>query len=1379
MGLATIFGVAILALFFMTATGPGRNLTASLISGAASNERQSLEIVGLSNIWSGPLTVDSVTVGDREGAWLKMSDISVDLDRGALLGLAFVTESLRIGQLHVLRRPLSPSEPKPESSGELPVNEVSIRSVDLPEIILDQSVAGAAARLALNGDFSLVTDPMDLAVTLAARRTDGIAGELDVTLSFAPDEERLVLDVGAREPQGGVVSGLIGLPGAPPLEVSLKGNGSLADFVARLGVSVNKVQTVAGEFRVLDEGATRQLSGTLNGRIAPFLPQAIRPLVAGDLAFLLDASLADGTAITLKSLSVKSATASLRASGGADLDERTISGQFSAKLGEAGTRLVIEAVEPAPLSVGAVVLAGEVTGRLDSADWKVNARIAEIGQGSRALEGLVADLSGDGADLTARNIPFVLELAAANLETANPAADALLAGPLRVRANGALKSAALAIERASLASAATQLDLSGETSLSARDFAFQIAAAINPNLEHSLSRWLAGAPLALETRIGRIDGDRMTISNAKVDGALIEATANATLEGDILDMSLKADVPDLANADPRLEGGLTFAASAKGPVSAPELVVDARGQDVILLGEALEGLAFSLKAIANRNAPTGTLEASAQYRGQSLTIVTRAELTETGITRIAPARIAIAGSRIEGAATLGPAGPDGQFRITVADLGDLGPLLLRDDLAGALSGLVRLSSKSSGEESRTDLSLALTAPALAGFGSSARDLAINADIADLLGAPQPSGNLSVGLINAGDIHVERLNADAQIVSEGTRFAIDASLDGSPLSTAGTLRTGERITLAMDNFEGAYKSVAMRLAAPTVIGFVDDGVQLDNARIGLGGGLIAIDGRAGSTLALNATLSGISASVANAIAPQLGLSGAISGRVGVSGAAADPQISYDVNWSGASARALVGAGVGVLAIAADGTYKSRSVRLNSRITGAGGLTFSVNGGVDLGAVPRPDLAVSGTVPFELAAAQLAKSGLRLSGAAQADLTIRGALSAPEISGQITTTGARFIDTKSNIVLNGLAGRIRLTGKTATLESFTGEIASGGNFSASGTVGLDNGFPGDLKLNINDGRYTDGSIVSAGFGADMTVTGPLATAPVIGGTINIARADVTLPDSLPGGVDIVSVQHRNASAKVDEQAASLQPKGGSGSAALRLNLQINAPRQIFVRGRGVDGEFGGRIQLGGPATSPSAIGKFTLIRGRLDVLGRRLAFSRGSIGFSGSLLPDIDFSADTIAAGTTVTLGLVGPANDPKVKISSTPTLPEDEALALLIFGRSVNNLSPVQIAQLVDALANLAGGGSPGVLGKLRNAVGVDSLDITPDESGQGAAVSVGRYINERTFVGVSQGTDAGSTRVTIDLDITDNIKARGETSANGTTKGGLFFERNY
>ena len=70
-------------------------------------------------------------------------------------------------------------------------------------------------------------------------------------------------------------------------------------------------------------------------------------------------------------------------------------------------------------------------------------------------------------------------------------------------------------------------------------------------------------------------------------------------------------------------------------------------------------------------------------------------------------------------------------------------------------------------------------------------------------------------------------------------------------------------------------------------------------------------------------------------------------------------------------------------------------------------------------------------------------------------------------------------------------------------------------------------------------------------------------------------------------------------------------------------------------------------------------------------------------------------------------------------------------------------------------------GSGGIFARIREATGLDDLDIRQSATG-GTTVGVGRRINDNIRLGVEAGTDAGAGRVVIDLDITKNLKARAE-----------------
>jgi translocation and assembly module TamB len=137
-----------------------------------------------------------------------------------------------------------------------------------------------------------------------------------------------------------------------------------------------------------------------------------------------------------------------------------------------------------------------------------------------------------------------------------------------------------------------------------------------------------------------------------------------------------------------------------------------------------------------------------------------------------------------------------------------------------------------------------------------------------------------------------------------------------------------------------------------------------------------------------------------------------------------------------------------------------------------------------------------------------------------------------------------------------------------------------------------------------------------------------------------------------------------------------------------------------------------------------------------------------------------------------------ATDPSITFSSSPALPQDEVLAQLIFGQSMSKLSPIQIAQLADAVSQLAGGRSGSLFNGLRNQLGVDDLDISTDANGQ-TSVSVGRYLNERTYFELQQTNGKGGAKAIINLDVGRGVKLRGAAGGDGAGEAGIVYEREY
>lgn len=190
-----------------------------------------------------------------------------------------------------------------------------------------------------------------------------------------------------------------------------------------------------------------------------------------------------------------------------------------------------------------------------------------------------------------------------------------------------------------------------------------------------------------------------------------------------------------------------------------------------------------------------------------------------------------------------------------------------------------------------------------------------------------------------------------------------------------------------------------------------------------------------------------------------------------------------------------------------------------------------------------------------------------------------------------------------------------------------------------------------------------------------------------------------------------------------------------------------------------------------------GAFNLIRGRLDILGKRLDLSEALMQMEGELVPYLRIVAQTQTDDATVGVTIEGPATDPKVSFTSFPDMPEEEVLAQLLFGQNLQNLSALQALQLANAVATLAGRGGSGVVDRLRKGFGLDNLDVKTTAAG-GAELTAGKYLTRNIYSEVTVD-QSGKSQINLNLDVTKSITLRGRASSDGTTGVGVYLEKDY
>ncbi len=363
-------------------------------------------------------------------------------------------------------------------------------------------------------------------------------------------------------------------------------------------------------------------------------------------------------------------------------------------------------------------------------------------------------------------------------------------------------------------------------------------------------------------------------------------------------------------------------------------------------------------------------------------------------------------------------------------------------------------------------------------------------------------------------------------------------------------------------------------------------------------------------------------------------------------------------------------------------------------------------------------IAGTAELAPFSPALGLAVRNVTGTLRPDLTLNIANNAVTGSGTIALANATVSLPDAGMRLTGGEALMVLQGDTLRLQRLNFQTSGNGSLSATGTVGLDpaQGFPVDLAVTAQRALVANRPDLLATASANVKVMGSSLNGFDVSGPIKIDRAEISIGASQAASFPTVAVREINGTGASGSVPAPPPPPppvptGPTPPPAngVRLDLTVQAPQAVFVRGRGLNAEVGGQFTVTGDPSAPAVLGNLTLRRGDFNLVGHRLNFTRGNVSLvsATTIDPLLDFVATTTVQGTTIEVNISGSARAPKIELTSSPTLPQDEAMALLLFGKPASGLSPFELLNAAQALAELTGkqpvGG--GFLGKAARRTG--------------------------------------------------------------------------
>ncbi|WP_445599936.1 translocation/assembly module TamB domain-containing protein [Azospirillum sp. A39] len=1367
--------------------------------------------------------VSTVSVADRDGEWLRLEGLHLNLAPSALFSGRLGADAIEAARVVVERAPAaSAAAPPPEEEPggpasllpDLPIG-VQVDRLAVDELRLGAPLLGEAAVLRIAGrDIVLSSGGSAVSADLDVERIDDKPGQASLDVAFRPEDQTLDLGLQVSEPAGGVIARAAGLPGLPPVEVRVDGSGTLADWRGTL-VAAAADLLLNAEATIRAENGGHRLALDAGGNLAPLVAAYagpdMAPLVGGEPRVHAEVLVGADGALTLQPVTATLAagTATLSGTIGPQFERVALDYEITA-----GPQSALHGMVATP-TWDTATLTGRAEGPLTALAATLQARLTGLDAGDPALAPAIGDRLEASADATVHTGTGRIELTRAVITAG--AGTATLDGTVGNWGETVDAVLGLALPDLARLSALAGQPLSGAAELRG-PLTVASGNAVRAELTGSVRDLRTGTPadpllgdavgVAVTAGLGA-DG-AVRLERLTVDGAEAKLSAEATLADGRLDAAARVALPRLAAVGDAvgtpMQGAATVEATASGPLDALQAraAVDARGLEAA--GRRFGDTTLTATAGDLARRPNGRVEAQAQLAGLGLRLQTAYALDGNAL-RLSDLAVAGGRNRVSGEATvaLDTLTATGRLNGALPELRALSELAGMD-LQGDASFTVALDG--SGGEQAATLEARAAGLRVAQPGEdllAARRLTVSAQVQRALTAPSGKAQVRLDDGTLAGTAVTRLTASAD--GDPTRAAFQAKAeapgpDGLNAELAGTLEAaGAVTTVRLDRLRASAHGESVRLAGPARLEIGTERYVVADLRLVSGNARLAADaGLVEGRLNGSVRLDRIPLALARLAAPDLPVEGTLNASADLGGTLAAPRVDARLRLDGVRARQIEEAGIAGLDASVQANWRDARLTVSGTVQPHGRSdALALRGSVPLvmdpqtmvPAVPpgsRVDAAVTGNVQLAQFNDLLATTGDRMAGRIGLNVTVGGTLDDPAVGGTVTIADARYENRASGAVLTGIDGRIVGSGDVFRIESLGGRTPGGGGFRVAGTVAPAADQVFDLTVTLNDAALLQTDLVSAAFDADLTLTGTLDRS-VLAGPIRIVRANVRIPDSSPPEVvdlDVVEVG-RGRRAPVPERKpgqpeAATAPAADNAAFTLALDMTVAARNQIFVRGRGLDAQFSGDLRIGGTADRPAVDGRLVMVRGDLDVLGQTFGFQRGIIAFDGNwpVDPGLDLVAQATANDVTAEIQVSGRASRPQIELSSPQGLPQDEVLARVLFGKPLNRLSAFEAVQIARSAADLAGvGGGAGFVDRLREGLGIDRLEFVQGTNGSPGGVEAGRYVSDRVYVGIEQGIGPAQSRARVEVDVTDNIKAEAGVGANADTQVGVTFEWNY
>ncbi|MDA0781738.1 MAG: translocation/assembly module TamB domain-containing protein [Rickettsiales bacterium] len=396
-----------------------------------------------------------------------------------------------------------------------------------------------------------------------------------------------------------------------------------------------------------------------------------------------------------------------------------------------------------------------------------------------------------------------------------------------------------------------------------------------------------------------------------------------------------------------------------------------------------------------------------------------------------------------------------------------------------------------------------------------------------------------------------------------------------------------------------------------------------------------------------------------------------------------------------------------------------------------------------------------------------------GLCKIDVKLSGNLKQPIINGSLKLSKGYYENKSSGTELHNINldlaadnTKFRII-EASTTDGGEGKIAITGTIDWSGSAVNEV----DIELKADSAKILRRNDMEGSASGNLKLTGSFKEL-LLSGILDVTPFSLILDNLTTNNIPEVKITREyNGEVKTTDDDNSIVRK----LPKINMDVTIIADNQAYLRGRGVNAELKGKINIIGTLNKAKYSGHFTTVRGSYEILGKKFVLQNGSVRFEGNsfslLIPGVYKGKEV-----EVTARLTGNLEDLSLSLSSVPSMPQDEIVSNLLFGKSSGSITPLQAIRLANELQKLKNGGRSlfNPLEETRKLIGVDNISVDSEQTddGQEISVGVGKYINEKVYIEIEKGNNPSQPmKGSVEIEVLPNLSVESSTGGSSGVGG--------